>query len=127
MLSLPSPVQLDGNSITWSPDRVRLAYVAQLEDRCDPSARAAVAVYVVEAATGVARELERATGGLAVEWLPDGRVAVAGDHGVVVYDPGHPGAAPLAIAGATDLVTPRRVPRCVPADAGSDADDADLE
>ena len=131
VVSVPSPGQIDGSSIAWSPDRVHLAMIAQLEDRCTAGARAAVAVFVVDAATGVMRSVERATGGLAVEWLADGRLAVAGDHGVSVYDLDHPGTAAVAIRGATDLITPRRVPRCVPVEtsepaAGSAGDD-DLE
>jgi hypothetical protein len=125
VVSVPAPGQIDGSSLAWSPDRVHLAFVAQLEDRCTAGARAAVAVFIVDAATGVARELERASGGLAVEWLADGRVAIAGDRGVSIYDLARPGEAPRVLAGATDLVTPRRVPRCVPVDAGSDGDDAD--
>jgi hypothetical protein len=136
VVSVPSPGQIDGSSIAWSPDRVRVALIAQLEDRCSEGARAAVAVFVVDAATGVMKSVERATGGLALEWLTDGRLAVAGDHGVSVYDLEHPGAAPIAIPGATDLVTPRRVPRCLrdetiePASAGSGGsatDDVELE
>jgi hypothetical protein len=130
VVSVPSPGQIDGSSIAWSPDRVHLALIAQLEDRCLVGARAAVAAYVVDAATGVLRIVERASGGLAVEWLGDGRLVVAGDHGVSVYDLDHPDKPAVAIPGATDLVTPRRVPRCVPADddgsAGSGVDE-DIE
>jgi hypothetical protein len=116
VVSVPSPGQIDGSSIAWSPDHVHLALIAQLEDRCQVGARVAVAAYVVDAATGVLRIVERASGGLAVEWLADGRLAVAGDHGVSVYDLAHLDKPALVLPGATDLVTPRRVPRCVPAD-----------
>jgi hypothetical protein len=114
ILSIPSPGLIDGNSLAWSADRARLAFVAQLDDRCVEGAPS-VAAYVADATTGALRELERAAAGLGVDWLSDGRPVVAGDHGVAILDPAG-AAGPLVIEGADGLLAPRARPRCTPAD-----------
>ncbi|HWU90545.1 MAG TPA: hypothetical protein VN253_24940, partial [Kofleriaceae bacterium] len=78
ILSIPSPGLIDGNSLQWSADRAHLAFVAQLDDQCGKGAVGAAA-FVADATTGALRELERAAGGLTVDWLADGRPVVAGD------------------------------------------------
>jgi hypothetical protein len=108
VVSVPSPGLIDGNTAAWSPDRAHLAFVA-VDDHCTPGA-AAAAAYVVDAATGTARELERGTA-LAIEWRDDRHLAVAGDRGVSIVELGG-GASTLD--GADGLVTPRRKPRCTP-------------
>ena len=40
------------------------------------------AAYVADGATGAVRELERAIGGIAIEWYGERTLAIAGDHGV---------------------------------------------
>ncbi len=103
------PGQIQGDSIAWSPDRNHLAFVAQITDHCEP-ATLGVAAYAVDVATGVASELARGHG-LAVDWVGDRNVAIAGDDGVVIRElAGPPPGQPLA--GATKLVRPRYAPRC---------------
>jgi hypothetical protein len=110
IISIPSPGLIDGNSAAWSPDRKRLAFVAQLDEQCAAGAVNA-AVFVADAATGTPRELERAAGGLGVAWLDDRRVVIAGDKGVSMID--IDGAAPAAtLQGAEDLAVPRHRPKC---------------
>ena len=110
IVAAPSPGLIDGNTIVWSPDRAHLAFVAQLDEQCKPGTPAAAA-YVADAATGTVQELERATGGLAIEWVADRELAVAGDRGVSLVGLGD---APTVLDGATGLVTPKRKPRCTP-------------
>jgi hypothetical protein len=111
VVTVPSPGLIDGNTAVWAPDQAHLAFVAQLDDHCTPGS-AAAAAFVADATTGTARELERATGGLAIEWVGAGKLAIAGDHGVALVS--IDGGAPLPLEGADGLVTPRRKPRCIP-------------
>lgn len=119
---------IDGNSAAWAPGRAQLAFVAQLDDTCAPGAISSAA-YVADAATGRLTELERAAGGLAVEWVTDRKLAIAGDHGVSIVD--LDGGDPVALAGATNLMTPRRRPTCTepeaPAPVVPDADDQPMD
>ncbi len=110
VVAAPSPGLIDGNTLTWSADRAQLAFVAQLDDHCTPGTPSAAA-FVADAATGTVRELERAEHGLAIEWLSDRRLAVAGDHGVSILDLS--GGRPVVLEGADGLVSPRRKPKCV--------------
>jgi hypothetical protein len=121
VVSVPSPGLIDGNTAAWSPDRVHVAFVAQLDDHCTAGA-VNTAAFVADASTGGTRELERAAGGIALQWLAERKVAIAGDHGVTIrsLDDGAP---PIAIEGATGLLTPRERPRCAPAEL-SDTPDA---
>src|SRR5262249_39815395 len=112
VIALRSPGLIDGNSAAWSPDRMHLAFVAQLDDHCAPGA-VNTAAFVAEAATGAATELERGARGIALQWLGEGRLAVAGDRGVAVYTLD---GASTAIDGATGLMAPRERPRCAPPD-----------
>jgi hypothetical protein len=112
--SVPSPGLIDGNTAAWSPDRVHLAFVAQLDDHCTAGA-VNTAAFVADASTGGTRELERAARGIAVSWLADRKLAIAGDHGVAIrsLDDGVP---PISLEGATGLMIPRERPRCAPAE-----------
>jgi hypothetical protein len=112
VVSVPSPGLIDGNTAVWSPDRVHLAFVAQLDDHCTAGA-VNTAAFVADASTGGTRELERAAGGIAISWLADRTLAIAGDHGVAIrsLDDGVP---PIAVPGATGLMVPRERPRCAP-------------
>jgi hypothetical protein len=113
VVSVPSPGLIDGNTIVWSPDRSRLAFVAQLDEHCTPGKSGVTAAgFVVETATGRTTELERAQGGLAIDWLGAHRLAVAGDRGVALVDLDTN--ARTQLDGATALGTPRRKPRCTP-------------
>jgi hypothetical protein len=113
VVSVPSPGLIDGNTAAWSPDRVHFAFVAQLGDHCTAGA-VNTAAFVADASTGGTKELERAAGGIALQWLTERRVAIAGDRGVTIrsLDDGTP---PIAIEGATGLLVPRERPRCAPA------------
>jgi hypothetical protein len=114
VVSVPSPGLIDGNTAAWSADRVHLAFAAQLDDHCAPGA-VNTAAFVADASTGAVRELERAAGGIAVQWMAERRLAIAGDHGVsiVSIDGAEP---PIVINGATGLVIPRERPRCTAPD-----------
>jgi hypothetical protein len=108
-VSVPSPGLIDGNTLVWAPDGTHLAFVAQLDDQCKPGTRNAAA-FVVDVASGGPRELERASGGLAVEWLADHRLAIAGDRGVSLVDIDTGARTP--VDNASGLAVPRRRPRC---------------
>lgn len=122
IVTVPSPGLIDGDTATWSPDTTQLAFVAQLSDTCAPNV-ATAAAFVADGATGSVQELERAIGGIAVEWYADRKLAVAGDHGVSIVS--LDGAPPQVLTGADGLVTPRLKPKCVPEPAGEEpvADD----
>ena len=113
VVTVPSPGLIDRNTATWSPDRTQLAFVAQLGDTCAPGAPTAAA-FVADAATGNVTELDRAVGGLALAWVADRKLAIAGDHGVslVALDGGAGAGQPLV--GADGLLAPRRKPKCSP-------------
>ncbi len=112
VVSVPSPGLIDGNTAAWSPDRVHFAFVAQLDDHCTAGA-VNTAAFVADASTGATRELERAAGGIALQWLGDRRIAIAGDHGVTIRSLDD-GASAIAIPGAAGLMIPRERPRCAP-------------
>jgi hypothetical protein len=114
--TLTVPGQIDGSTVAWAPDHGHLAFVAQLDD-CKPNG-AAAAVFVAEATTGRLDELERAAKGLAIEWVGDRQLAIAGDHGVELVDLG---GKLTALPGADGLIVPRRRPKCAaPDQEGSD-------
>jgi hypothetical protein len=122
VVSVPSPGVIAGNTIAWSPDRSRIAFVAQLVDTCTPGA-AAVGAYVADAATGTIHELARGNA-LAIAWASDRQLAIAGDKGVALAD----GTSSTPIAGATALAEPSFRARCEPDPlivntAGSDDED----
>jgi hypothetical protein len=121
VVSVPIPGLIDGNTAAWSPDRVHLAFVAQLDDHCTAGA-VNTAVFVADASTGGTRELERAASGIALHWVADRKLAIAGDHGVALRSLDD-GVAPLALEGATGLMIPRERPRCAPAEAEAEAED----
>jgi len=124
VVSVPSPGLIDGNSAAWSPDRVHLAFVAQLDDHCAPGA-VNTAAFVADGSTGGTKELERAARGIAFEWLSERTLAIAGDHGVTLRSLDD-GPAPIVVVGATGLMFPRERPRCAPPDGSGDAaDDAE--
>jgi hypothetical protein len=120
VVAVPSPGLIDGNTVVWSPDRVHLAFVVQLDDRCVEGAPS-TAAFVADALTGNTRELERAAGGIALQWYAERKLAIAGDGGVAIHslDDG----ARLAIEGATGLLLPRERPRCAPPDVEDDTAD----
>ena len=111
IVTVPSPGLIDGYTVTWSRDHSHVAFVAQLDDHCTPAAPN-TAAYVADAATGALVELARDRRGLAIEWVSDTRLAIAGDHDVLLAQLGT--AQPAPIPGADGLVTPRVKPRCTP-------------
>lgn len=121
VISVPSPGLIDGNTAAWSPDRLRVAFVAQLDDHCAAGA-VNTAAFVADAATGSTRELARAAAGIAFVWLTDRTLAIAGDRGVAVHSLDD-GVASIRIDGATDLAIPRERPRCTAPEPRDDAAD----
>jgi hypothetical protein len=116
VVAAPNPGLIDGNTVTWSPDRSHLAFIAQLDESCLPGAISAAA-FVADGATGSVQELERAASGMSIEWLTDRKLAVAGDRGVTIVD--LDGTAPVALEGATGLIAPRQRPHCMQAGTGA--------
>lgn len=116
IVTVPSPGLIDGNTVTWSRDRSQLAFVAQLTDDCK-AGEPTSAVFVADASTGAPRELERAIGGMAVEWMENRKLAIAGDRGVTIYELG---GATTPIAGATSLAIASRNPACATEPAGDE-------
>jgi len=112
VVSVPSPGLIDGNTAAWSPDRAHLAFVAQLDDHCTAGA-VNTAAFVADAATGGVKELERAARGIALQWLGDRSLAIAGDHGVSIRSLDD-GVEPIQINDANGLMIPRERPRCAP-------------
>lgn len=86
-------------------------FVAQLSDTCKPG-DATAAAFIADTSTGTARELERATAGIAVTWMAERKVAIAGDHGVSIVDLDANTTTPLV--DADGLLAPRFKPKCVP-------------
>lgn len=125
VVSAPSPGLIDGNTAAWSPGKSHLAFVVRLDETCTPGALSSAA-YIADAATGTLTELERAATGLAVEWLTDRKLVIAGDRGVSIVD--LDGGEPRLLAGATNLVAPRKRPTCA-GDVGEEpvlSDDPEL-
>ena len=121
VVSAPGAALIDGHTIVWSPSRVQLAFVAQLDVPCTPCAITAVA-YVANAATGTMTEVGRASRGLAVDWIGERRLALAGDEGVTILE--LDGGPQHALPGATDVLIPRAGRSCPdekPSDENSDA------
>ncbi|HET9988325.1 MAG TPA: hypothetical protein VFQ65_07390 [Kofleriaceae bacterium] len=122
------PGQIQGDSIVWSPDRNHLALVAQTSDHCD-AATPSVTAYAIDTATGAATELSRGHG-LAIDWMGDRAVAIAGDDGVKIRELG---GATTPLVGATNLVHPRFAPKCealpteAPAESPLESDDEPAE
>ncbi|MBA3460182.1 MAG: hypothetical protein H0T46_09495 [Deltaproteobacteria bacterium] len=131
VVTVPNPGLIDGNSVRWSPDHSRLAFVAQLQADavCTPGTPRAAA-YSADAATGTATLLftpsidsAKIDRGLAVEWMTDRTLLVASGEGVSIVS--LDGAAAVPLTGATDLLTPRPRPRCQVAPEDEAPDDPD--
>ena len=124
VVSVPAPGLIDGNTVIWNADRSRLAFVAQLHDQCGAQGNNA-AVFIADATTGALSELQRGTEGLAVAWVGDRRLAIAGDKGVELVD--LDGSKPaLLLEGADGLIVPRHRSSCTP-DPDPDAPAPDTE
>jgi hypothetical protein len=109
VVSVPNAGLIDGSTIVWAPDRGHLAFVA-LDEQCTQGKQAS-ALFIADTATGTTRELgQRGDGGYALEWLADGRLAVAADRGLTITDLAGT-TPPLAVDGA-GLLTPRSRSRC---------------
>jgi len=115
VVTVPSPGLIDGNTLVWSSDRAHVAFIAQISDHCSTGPKLPgtpnTAAFVADAATGTVTELERAAGGIAITWLAERKLAIAGDNGVSTVELG---GTPVKLDGATGLATPRRKPRCLP-------------
>jgi hypothetical protein len=123
IVTVPAPGLIDGNTLSWSPDRSRIAFVAQLDDQCTPGAVNAAA-FVADATTGAATEIDRAES-MAIEWMTDRKLLVDKGGGLKIYD--LDGGPPVALEGADGLLSPRRRPSCTPPppDEPTDPDPAD--
>lgn len=111
IVTVPSPGLINGNTVERSHDGSQLVFVAQLSDTCKPG-DATAAAFIADTATGTAHELERATTGIAVTWMAERTIALAGDHGVSIVDLDANTTTPLA--DADGLLAPRFKPKCVP-------------
>jgi hypothetical protein len=148
VVTAPSPYLVDGNTIVWTTDRAHLAFVVQDPEACtrkstnpnptpnptpspnpnptpspnpppSPNPIPTEIAFVADASTGTWTEIARGDGGLAVEWLGDRELAVAGTHGVAVFALDGTTA---PVVGAEALVTPAHPPRCTSEPADSDVD-----
>ena len=129
VVTVPSPGLIDGNTVVWSPDHTKLAFIAQLQPdaTCTPGL-ARAAAYTADAATGAVQlvftpvlEPQHIDTGLSVEWMADRTLVVAGGDGVTMIK--LDGLARTPLPGATELVTPRPRPRCTPPPADDDVED----
>lgn len=114
VVSVPSPGLIDGNTATWSPDRSRLAFIAQLDDECQ-GAIMPFAAFIADAATGRIHELSRDTSGLAIQWLDNTKLALGSASGVSLLDANATDgvtAEPTPIPGAHGLIIPRTHAPC---------------
>ena len=84
----PGGAMIDGHSMVWSPDGARLAFATAAEDPCGDGAARDVSVYVVDAASGRARVVNKGTGVPSPSWLDANRLAFVDGDGVRVVDAG---------------------------------------
>jgi hypothetical protein len=82
----PGGAMIDGHSVSWSPDRTRLAFATAADDPCGEGAAREVTVQVVDAATGRARPVFRSVGVPSPLWLDATRLAVVDGEGVRIVD-----------------------------------------
>jgi len=118
VVSVPAPGLIDGNTVTWSPDRSKIAFIAQLDENriCRTAAKDApsinAAAFVADATTGTLTEIDRAES-MAIEWISDRKLMIDKGGGVTVFD--LDGGEPEPMASADGLLSPRRRPTCTPA------------
>ena len=127
-VTLPSGLLADGNSMSWSPSRTRLAFVDLPGDPCarmSPGAKRAL--YIVEAATGALRERTTAAGLQAPTWLDDRQLAIAigsRQHSAVQLLDVESDGAPTVLSTAGGLGTAYIPARAFPIADCPDANDA---
>ena len=80
------------------------------------------AAFVVDPSTGHVDELERASGGLAIEWVADRKLAVAGDTAWSSSS----SAASRSRSTHEGLLSPRRRPRCAAEETPEEPTDDDV-
>ena len=111
VVSVPNAGMIDGSTLVWSPDRGHLAFVA-VDEQCTQG-KLASALFVADAATGAVHQLgQRGDGGHALEWLADGRLAIADDRGLAIADVA--GNQPTLSFDSASLLAPRHRSRCAP-------------
>jgi hypothetical protein len=126
IVTVPAPGQIDGNTALWSPDRSRIAFIAQLDDQCTPGAVNAAA-FVADATTGAVTEIVRGES-LAIGWLTDRKLTIDKGGTITIHDLDNPAAIPAVLEGADGLLQPRRRATCTPAppeDPPQDPDSTD--
>ena len=82
----PSPGLIDGNTLVWSPDRSARSRSSRSSTDRLHAGHAERAAFVADAATGIVHGARARAGGLAIEWLADRKLAIAGDSGVSIVD-----------------------------------------
>jgi len=122
IVTVPSPGVIAGNTVEWSPDRSHVAFVAQLAEQCTPHAPTVAAV-VADVATGAVHELSRSVSGLAVEWVNDRELAIAGDGGVALAPLA--GSGSTSVDGASALAAPLFTAKCAPPEPVAEGSDDD--
>jgi hypothetical protein len=131
----PGGAMIDGHSLVWSPDGTRLAFATAAEDPCGHDTARAVAVHVVEAATGRARVVARGTGVPSPVWIDAARLAFGDGDGVRVLDVaasselsrlGGGGGVVTAAFGETRACADDSAAPFAPPDPGDDWEEADV-
>lgn len=109
LLAAPAPAMIDGQRVSWSPRRTRLAFVAA-DGACQPEAGAHVAAYVADAITGGPRLLTQEPGAIELAWVDDQLLAVGSARGVTLFALGTDGAA-TTLVELPELALPAAAPR----------------
>jgi hypothetical protein len=129
--TIEPPRVVDGDTMTWSPDGVRLAYASQPDGPC--TARQHTRVEVVHAATGRLRTLGTGDAPGQLHWIDGGHVAYVVDDTIRVVDAAT-GAEVVTISGGGGLSLDGLVrgrgcdgePAVFAADPGDPGDDDDV-
>lgn len=109
VLSAPAPAMIDGQRVSWSPRRTRLAFVAA-DSACLPEQGARVAAYVADALTGAPRLVSEAPGALELGWVDEQLLAVGSARGITLLALGTDGTATVR-AELPELTLPAAAPR----------------
>lgn len=109
LLTAPAPAMIDGERVSWSPRRTRLAFVAA-DSACQPVEGAPVSAYVADAITGAPRLVAQEPGALELAWVDEELLAVGTSRGVTLFALEADGAA-TALVALPELALPASTPR----------------
>lgn len=109
LLTAPAPAMIDGERVSWSPRRTRLAFVAA-DSACQPAEGAPVSAYVADAITGAPRLVAQEPGALELAWVDEELLAVGTSRGVTLFALEADGAATVLVA-LPELALPASTPR----------------